>query len=85
MSALGQHRFQKLKEASQSIEAWCTRDSDGTLTLSLKKPTKDRSFGWLVPKGGSTEQNHYMFLKDEMLPQITAEDKEPTKITISIG
>ena len=64
----------KIKE----FDAWITRDKDYTLTLFVEDKPIKTSFDWL-PQG-----NYFTHFKSEYFPEVKWEDKEPTKVKLTV-
>ena len=68
----------------EKIIAWLARDINGTLSLVLdsRAPLKKTKIEWLPhfqPYDG-----FFLFLDDRLFPQVKWEDKEPTKVELTI-
>ena len=66
------------------ITAWLARDINGFLSLVLDSgaPLRKTKIEWLphfLPYEGS-----YLILDNKLFPQVKWEDKEPTKVELSI-
>lgn len=70
------------KDADTVIQGWVARDEDGTLTLfygSDKPSKKDNDDYWSAVFGNTLE-----YLPQEMFPDVTWNDPEPTRVEIII-
>ena len=68
----------------EKITAWIARDTDWKLNLILysSTPLKKTNIEWL-PRFQPYE-GFYLYLDDSLFPQIKWEDKEPTKVELTI-
>lgn len=69
-------------DADTVIQGWVARDEDGTLTLfygSDKPSKKDNDDYWSAVFGNTLE-----YLPQEMFPDVTWNDPEPTRVEIII-
>ena len=65
----------------QKITAWVARDKDGTLYFYEQKPVKYENIWGYVDGGLSTVGRDEFLFK---FPQVKWEDKEPTKVELTI-
>ena len=68
----------------EKITAWIARDINGFLSLvpDSRAPLRKTKTEWL-PRFQPYE-GFYLFLDDRLFPQVKWEDKEPTKVELSI-
>ena len=68
----------------EKITAWIARDINGNLSLipDNRAPLKKTKIEWL-PRFQPYE-GFFLFLDDRLFPQVKWEDKEPTKVELTI-
>lgn len=68
----------------EKITGWVARDINGNLSLipDSRAPLKKTKIEWL-PRFQPYE-GFYLFLDDRLFPQVKWEDKDPTKVEITI-
>jgi len=62
----------------EKVTAWIARNKSNTIAIYGSKPEKTRSGDWIA-KGFD-----FFCLKDNSYPQVKWEDKEPTKVELTI-
>lgn len=81
--ALGKQEIKQETDAKDTvIQGWVCRDEDGSLTLfygSDKPSKKDNDDYWSAVFGNTLE-----YLPQEMFPDVTWNDPEPTRVEIII-